>query len=137
MAGAVGEAPLFEGPVFLFVHFHFEKRNVGDTSNLVKAIEDGLNGKKVTLQESVELSRWHPEPHVDVDWETFDKGDTLTLGKAWVDDRKVAGLQAFKTFATEGGEAEPFTRVMVTPAGHWKAWAQFAWLVEHGGASWK
>lgn len=123
-AGAVGEAPLFEGPVFLMVHFHFHDRRAGDASNLLKAIEDALNGKRVELEKEATLPRW-PRPVAtleDMEAATYPKGHQLWLGRAWEDDRRVVGVQAFKTFAPEDGPApfpEPFAEVMVAPAGDW------------------
>lgn len=96
-AGAIGEEPIFgsseEGvDVWLFIHFGLgDDRRIGDLSNYQKAIEDGLNGKRIEFTQAT-----------DIGGERFEYGDTAHLGRVWRDDRRVSGAFTYRTFG--GGE---------------------------------
>lgn len=119
-AGALGEHPVFEGDVFMVALFESTDKRLGDLTNLLKSVEDGLNGKEIKFKARAEF--WE-----GVFRSVYEKGQKETLGRAWEDDRNVAGVNAFRAFTEDDR-----VTVGVVRAGDFKALHDWLDAVEAG-----
>jgi hypothetical protein len=89
-AGIIGEEVFFRGDVFLAVRFRVKSKRHGDLSNLLKAIEDALEGKVVKFSRAF-----------DFGGATYRRGDSLVIGRAYGNDKCIKAILAHMAYVED------------------------------------